>query len=381
MMMEANTNIRFPLAGVFAIALVGCDSDSPQVAGDAAAVFSPELTGSAHFPYTESPSLALLDAETACSVDSYEIKVQCMSRAGEVVARFGREGDGPGEFRRPTGLVRGVDGTLGVVAPSRGRFLVFTRNGAMVTETVLPVLVFDPIQLFGSTVAGTYVSSAISGPDAALKFAATVRAAEISLETGEVVEEWQPPGGVPVVEECDALAFGFPAVGERERNAWVFLGCEGYLVFADNSSELTVTRVPGYVDETPSERDVDYMEEVFGGLARSSRASRGNETDFSDIVADYANETKPYYLLRGQEIFDAEGRLWISTSRDRDQFSYLDVYSETQYVGTVKVRERMLGFDVNGSTLAVLVERRVGPDDPDGVADVGIDWYDLNGFR
>ena len=380
MMVASNKSVRFLLAGVLAVASVGCDSDSSQEAGDTAEVFSPELTGSAHFPYTESSSLALLDAETACGVDSYYVKVQCMSRAGEVVARFGQEGEGPGEFRRPTGLVRGVDGTLGVVAPSRGRFLVFTRNGAMVTETVLPVLVFDPIQPFGSTVAGTYVSSAIPGTDAALNFAATVRAAEISLETGEVVEEWQPPGGVPVVEECDALAFGFPVVGERERNAWVFLGCEGYLVFADNSSELTMTRAPGHVDETPSERDVDYMEEVFGGLARSSRAS-GNETDFSDIVADYANETKPYYLLRGQEIFDAEGRLWISTSRDRDQFSYLDVYSEAQYVGTVKVRERMLGFDVNGSTLAVLVERRVGPDDPDGVADIGIDWYDLNGFR
>jgi hypothetical protein len=31
-----------------------------------------------------------------------------------------------------------------------------------------------------------------------------------------------------------------------------------------------------------------------------------------------------------------------------------------------------------GSTLAVLVDRSVGPDDPDGFPDRAIDWYDIS---
>ena len=40
----------------------------------------------------------------------------------------------------------------------------------------------------------------------------------------------------------------------------------------------------------------------------------------------------------------------------------------------------MIDFDVNRNTLAVLVERGIGPGDPDGVADRAIDWYDISGF-
>ena len=95
---------------------------------------------------------------------------------------------------------------------------------------------------------------------------------------------------------------------------------------------------------------------------------------------EYAQNPKLYYLQRGQETLDSQGRLWISTSRDRDTQSYLDVYQGQEYYGTVMVRDRMIDFDVIGSTLAVLVERGIGPEDSDGVADRAIDWYDIRGF-
>ena len=60
--------------------------------------------------------------------------------------------------------------------------------------------------------------------------------------------------------------------------------------------------------------------------------------------------------------------------------SFIDVYDGVEFVGTVEVRDRMVDFDLFEGTLAVLVERQVGPDDSDGVPDRGIDWYDLGEF-
>ena len=59
------------------------------------------------------------------------------------------------------------------------------------------------------------------------------------------------------------------------------------------------------------------------------------------------------------------------------EWSYLDVYENAEYVGSVKVRDRLRGFDLVGSTLVVLVDRQVGADDADGIPDRALDWYDL----
>ena len=77
-------------------------------------------------------------------------------------------------------------------------------------------------------------------------------------------------------------------------------------------------------------------------------------------------------------MFDGRGRLWALTDRDLDDgFSYLDVYQGREYRGTVRVRHHARGIDVFGLTLAVLVERPVGPRDADGFPDRGVDWYGI----
>lgn len=68
------------------------------------------------------------------------------------------------------------------------------------------------------------------------------------------------------------------------------------------------------------------------------------------------------------------------TACGRDEESFLDVYADAAYYGTVRVRDRIVDFDIIGRTLAVLVERGIGPEDADGVPDRAIDWYDISGF-
>ena len=57
-----------------------------------------------------------------------------------------------------------------------------------------------------------------------------------------------------------------------------------------------------------------------------------------------------------------------------ESISYVDVWSGTEYAGAVQIRDRLLGFDILGSTLVALVER---PLDEDGVGEWAVDWYDI----
>ena len=326
-------------------------------------------------PYSFTESVALVDPETACTVDTYDVKIVCVERSGRLLASFGREGEGPGEFQEPGNLVRGVDGTLGFL--DRNTFHEVTPLGITVRETELPFSIFEPTSPFGATVTGTYPSSFTASA-----FALTLVAAEIDLETGDVLEEWRP-ASIPLVEECGSPAFGFP-VGERSDSSWVFLGCEGHLAFTHGSGQPTVMKAPTYFDEFPSERDITSRREELEEFGRRLEQTMGRPSPAVDPegrTQEYAQNPKLYYLQRGQETLDSQGRLWISTSRDRDTQSYLDVYQGQEYYGTVMVRDRMIDFDVIGSTLVVLVERGIGPEDPDGVADRAIDWYDIRGFR
>lgn len=85
--------------------------------------------------------------------------------------------------------------------------------------------------------------------------------------------------------------------------------------------------------------------------------------------------------MRQSPVFDDMGRTWIGTTRGRDQFSYLDVFvgNEFEFLGSVKIRDRLIGYDVLDTTLAVLVERPLARGDI--VARRGIDWYDIGGLR
>ena len=62
----------------------------------------------------------------------------------------------------------------------------------------------------------------------------------------------------------------------------------------------------------------------------------------------------------------------MPTQVDRALYSYIDVFSlEPEYLGSVRVLDRMIDFDVLNGILAVLVES------PDPEGSRRIDWYEL----
>ena len=343
--------------------------------GISAQTLVPERIGTVRVPLSQGGSIALLsDENTACVIDSYEVQVRCFNRSGDVVGVFGREGEGPGEFGWLLRVVGGPNNTVGTVDQRLHRFSVFEPSGVLKSEVLFPgeANLMNPAGRFATTFAGvslvTYDAQVIlagagpGGRDALF---------EVDLASGEVLRTEVPPIDAEV--ECGMIIHGFP----NPAGGWVYVACEGHIVFVAEDGGVSVLQAPTYTGELPNDRDVDLRRE-------SSRATGrfGGGID-REALEQYENTPKHYHLLFGEEKFDDQGRLWIATQRDRDEFSYLDVYDpvEAAFVASVRVSDRVRGFDLLGSTLVVVVERQLAPDDPDGIADREVDWYDVSEVR
>ena len=334
----------------------------------------PDRVGTAELPPNTRGLIALLsDETTACVSEDFEYRVHCFDRGGEVVGVFGGEGEGPGEFDMTNVLVAGRDGTLGVLDFGLNRFSVFEPSGALVTEMLLPGAAaadFIPVWRFGESVVGV----AITTFDLALFEVGAgsggfMSMFEIDIASGTVIrQEELPPVDAEI--ECEKVHYGFPGPG----GGWVFTACGGHVVFVSRGGETTVVRAPTYTDELPSERDIAAWTE--------SRRARGRAGVGGEALEQFRNTPKEYHLSWSEK-FDDQGRFWIATERDRDEFSWLDVYvpREGTFFASVRVQDRVLGFDVAGSTLAVLVERAPTPDDPEGIPARAVDWYDIGEWR
>ena len=354
--------------GLLAFAVAAGCSDQQASTYD---VFEPALVATTPAPLDAGNIALLADERTACVSEFYEKRIRCVDPDGSIVGVFGREGEGPGEFTGVSSLVGGMDGTVGVVDYRTNRFSVFEPTGALVTAVQIPgaVLIPTPTGRFGGTVSmvGTLSSAARETRQPA---GSGYFAFEIDLASGEVRgDEESPPANVET--ECEWVYEGFP----NPVGGWVLIACRGHLIFVSADGEATVVRSPAYFDELPSEREVARRAEELGVLARRPRGPAVRP----EWLESYRNSPKAYHMAGRTGLFDATGKVWIATQRDHNEYSYLDVFSarDGAFIGSVKVRDHMKGFDLVGSTLVVLVERAAGPPDSDVLPDNAIYWYEL----
>lgn len=356
-----------PMAAAAALLAFAGACEQDAAAGDA--IFTPEVIGTAALPPSESDAVSLLaGGRVACVVDSYETQVRCLDADGAVVGVFGRKGEGPGEFDTPAYLARGEEGTVGVHDLGPGRFTVFEPSGAYLSDVLAPVGRFEPLRSFGAVLSG--VEADIMVMLGVKTSGSLMTRYDVNVATGEVVREEASPAG-PWDVPCGEVTFGIPDRAE----GWVFVACEGHMVFVGDTGEATVLRAPTYVAELPDERDVARREGMLMALNRANGFPAS--TDVDERLEEYRAAPKRYFLGTRHQLVDAAGRYWIATQRDTHERSYLDVYEDAEYVGSAKVRDRLRGFDLLGSTLVVLVERQVGAGDSGGIPDRGLDWYDI----
>lgn len=108
-------------------------------------------------PLSANAAIAAADERTVCTTVSWDYQIHCTSRRGATVAIFGGEGEGPGEYRRISALMRGPAGTIAVSDWRLDRVTVVDyRSGAVVQETrVYCALVYRILQVTARTVTGS----------------------------------------------------------------------------------------------------------------------------------------------------------------------------------------------------------------------------------
>ncbi len=342
---------RCTLLGTGALAAAACSANEAEPGN--LTLLPAEFIAAAEVPLSISASVALVDSSTACVVDSYETRIVCVRSDGSTVGAFGREGEGPGEFEGSLALMRGPAGTLGAF-DARRRLTVFEPDGTILRSAAVPFL-FAPMAPFEQSMTGSYQVRVDGGYRTFVT--------ELNAESGE--ELWERavlhPSELGISMECER-GYTTGALGPAGR--MVFGTCQSVLVLWDGDDVVTF-RDPTYASELPSETDVERHREHW-------RLAFGFPLAESQMLV-YA-ETPKWVTIAGRSlIYDDWGRLWMALQRDRHEFSYFSIFSDTTYVGSVRVRDRIEGYDLLGSTLAVLVARL--PDDPAGIPTRGVDWY------
>ena len=325
-------------------------------------------------PLTMSDDVALVSADVACVLNSFESRIACVDSRRRAIGVFGREGEGPGEFRGPPSLERGPDGMLAVFDIRSAQLTFFQPDGTLVSATRMPPNVFmsdlHAGRVLGYRLAMLDRTRSADQPDYVPM--------EVDAFSGEVIWEF-PDFAESVGRDCFKGIMGIlnPAGG------LVTTACEHELVFLDPFAverasvaveRASVVAAPNYFAALrPNDRDV---EAYLDGLARIGGGSGFLSPAQKEVyAAEYRERPRRWFLSQTSLAFDGESRLWAAITLGRDAFSHIEIWIGTRYAGTVRIRDRLMGFDILGSTLVALVERK-----PDryGIAQRAIDWYDIS---
>lgn len=321
--------------------------------------------------------IVLLEGDMACVIDTYWYRVACTDPGGESF-RFGKEGEGPGEFTDPTEVLRGPAGTIGVVDGRSNRLSMFSRSGEFVASTqglqgIPGILTASGPSATDGTMATSFRQFGLSRGSGYSNVQA-----EIDTATGSVVWERTFP------DEADVVDCSTPRPGSPRRQmgtgyddgdgGLLFVTCYGeFLVwYADRDADEpgTIMRTT-YVERYPTDEDVASELRFLNSIPPGR---------FRPDVDEEAIRARPQ-VWYGARVVDDERRFWAVSHWNASEvipgLSYIDVFRLTEggpeYAVTLQVADKVVGMDVLGNTLAVLVERDTGG----VVRERRVDWYDV----
>ena len=310
-------------------------------------------------PLSDNKSVALIGNDTVCVIESFEFRVRCTDSNGTPIGVFGAQGEGPAEFLNPVHLFRDSGASVAVYDRRRARLTVFEPTGALLSDITLR----GPYWIHGTL--GTMLYGEVGlgmgpgGPEVEIQL--------LDRSSGDIVWQRSIYGIAPT--ECGSVGTGMP----RPNGGYVFWACDSDLVFLDdrNAETAKVVAMPTYSAELPNERDV---EAYLYDMARLGGVMSLPQSAMEPYAVGFRERPKKWFHGSRTFNYDGHGRLWVATTRDRDTFSYFEVWVGTEYAGAVQIRDRLVGYDILGSTLVSLVERQP---DQNGIAPRGIDWYDI----
>ena len=358
------------LVGVAVIGTGACDSAAVQ---SPVATLALEPLARHSVRLSERDEVALTGETTACVVDSYESAVVCYDTQGTEVAVWGREGEGPGEFPKggPGEVLSMESDRLGTWSSRRRRLSVFRVDGVHILDFSLNapgVFVGGPMSFRAESEGGERLWLTAASPTGEASFATI----EFDLATQRIV--WEQASETLLLEGDEPCEGTEGTLGSTLRPGSIhsigslhYFSCNDVIVYLPEPKgdrRVFLDRMPTYREEYPNEQDI----------ASQRRAMRFLGPALDDHIDEYQRTPKLFPALgESARAYDAEGRFWVGT-RTMSDSSEVDLYDGADYIGTVRIRDVLLGLDILDSTLVALVEHR----DSVGIPSRGLDWYDIS---
>lgn len=275
-------------------------------------------------------------------LDAGNYRILEFDSLGRHTARYGREGDGPGEFRFPLSLDVGPDGSLWAYDARTGRFTIFHRGEVRTAPA--------PARLFGRLRigAGGTVYQALAQPVTPVGSSGpgslddVLQVARVDTATGTATPVWE---GSRTPRRLLSLTEGSRVVQTRARmefapeTFWDVLS-DGTVVSSDTSAYLVkLTSGQGPVAEigpgedgrsvTRADRE-RRREELREELLAEQESRRPALRKSRRLIDEQVVQTPfvPRMPRIGGLLVDDEDRIWIGVlTTDRAQLDRIDIWS------------------------------------------------------
>lgn len=270
---------------------------------------------------------------TVYLLDQQLAEIKIFTGTGDYVRTIGREGEGPGEFRRPGGMIFTPDGNLGVLQMMGGGIVLLSPEGDPAGQLPLPVDEGGGRRFVvgGRNGGGNLVLLSMRRSFGEGKVSRTSIISSIGWDGSELVRYFESTG------EMD---FAKPVVDEREglRPNWA-VGPDGrvYAVTTFGAYEIHVWSADG--------KPLHTIHREFEHLARSAQEIDGLKSrivirgpiDPEIIIADDHPDVEEIYPRK-------DGTIWVKTSRtsreaDEGSLGSYDIFdAEGRFTRQVEIR-------------------------------------------
>ncbi|HET6463678.1 MAG TPA: 6-bladed beta-propeller [Candidatus Krumholzibacteria bacterium] len=266
-------------------------------------------------------------------LDGQAVEVRMFSRDGAYIRAFGREGEGPGEFRYPMGVVMLPDKRMAVYQSSPPRLVAFDRNGNS-SDLSIDIDSDHPIQ-FLSNVQCAKDSIVITGMD--------IRMSPQVQERISRVMRFDAQGRFmcELAASTARLEFDKP-VTRDERSPYVRCGASGTAYIADCWNYHIDAYEPNCATRNVIEQGHEHRHRTSREIAdieayyRRVGGTQGVQLDISKYDPD----------VRWMGV-DAGDRLWVLPSREDKSEGSLGVFDVFN-----PMRQAVGSFDLKGETAA-----------------------------
>jgi hypothetical protein len=280
--------------------------------------------------------------------------IRIWNRDTGVVTQFGRAGDGPGEMRRPIGLVLGSDSVVVAGSALRKRLDSFGIDGTHRGDTTLSLSARGTFDLFISSPSGDW---------AFLKEGVNAggRVWRLDLRSGQVAAIELPPS----LLEGNTSSPNVAASGVSAA-----VSDDGAVVLGDGDVGYRLARI--HLDGTLMFGGRDIPKGVLPALSKEESERQRQETitrlqamnprptpEMIERMAASAARTEPRDMAHFTRVFDgalrfdSSGRLWVRTPRGNfSNRTVFDVFAgDLTYLGEVMLDEVITYWHIGGGLL------------------------------